>query len=208
MDYIGINWWIRTRLQKTLLLLFVLFKSQIIHEGPTCQARCTGPCTSLQSKVRSCLSLLHEGASSVEGSEVLHKCCQFPERRGLPSQSRGPGEMLPTAERNVEKCGRGAGIALRRHYIHRIEENGWKVCRENHWNVAFPQWMPMTFSLSKVVSLGRTPVPSRRLHVRNLPSTIMIITVAYLPQEGAWFYLGSFLYLWCCIINQCFFPQH
>lgn len=88
------------------------------------------PCTSLQPEVRSCLLLLHKGAYVVEGSEVPRKCCQFPEWHGLPSQSQGPGEMLPTAERNVETCSREGGIALGRHCICSIEESEWNVCRE------------------------------------------------------------------------------
>lgn len=74
-------------------------------------------CTRSQSQVRSCLSFLHEGASSAEGSEVLQKCCQFPEQLGLPCQSQESAEMLPTAERNVETCNREGGITLGRHYI-------------------------------------------------------------------------------------------
>lgn len=46
------------------------------------------PRSGLQSKVGSCLSLLHAGASSVEGSEVLRKCCQFPERAACPVRAR------------------------------------------------------------------------------------------------------------------------
>lgn len=81
------------------------------------------PCTSLQSKVRSCLSL-HMGASSVEGNEVLCKCCQSPEWHSLPVQSQAPGKMLHTAETDVEMCSRRGRIALGRHYTHSIEESG------------------------------------------------------------------------------------
>lgn len=99
------------------------------------------PHTSLHSKVGSCLSLLRMGPSPLEGREVLRKCCQVLEHHGLPSKSQGPDEMLPTAERNVETCSRGGGIALGRHSTHSIEESGWKVCRENQCNLPFPQWM-------------------------------------------------------------------
>lgn len=118
------------------------------------------PCTSLQSEVRSCLLLLHEGASVVEGSEAACKCCQFPEWHGLPSQSQRPGEMLPTAERNVETCSREGGIALGRHCICSIEESEWKVCRENHGNIAFLQWMAMRFFFVKscVIWEGTSPL--------------------------------------------------
>lgn len=61
--------------------------------------------------------------------------------------------------------------------------------------------MPVRHFWSKVVSFGRPPVPSRLLHMKNLPSTI-IITAAYLLREEAWLYLGNFLYLWCYIINS------
>lgn len=49
----------------------------------------------------------------MESSELLQQCCQVPEQHSLPGQSQRPGEMLPTAERSVEMCSRGGGIALR-----------------------------------------------------------------------------------------------
>lgn len=158
-------------------------------------------CTRSQSQVRSCLSFLHEGTSCAEGSEVLQKCCQFPEQLGLPDQSQRSAEMLPTAEKNVETCNRKGGIALGIYYICSIEESRWKVCREKSLKCSFPPWMHVRYFWLKVVLSGRAPVPSRQLHTKKLPS-IIIITAACLLQEGACLYLGDFLYL--LYNNQCF----
>lgn len=63
---------------------------------------------------------------------LLWKFCLCPEQRNLPCQNQGPGEVLSTAERNVEMCSAGGGIALGRHYTWcSMEENGGKLLRKS-----------------------------------------------------------------------------
>lgn len=52
---------------------------------------------------------------SLFSGNLLWKFCLCPEQRNLPCQNQGPGEVLSTAERNVEMCSAGGGIAPGRH---------------------------------------------------------------------------------------------
>lgn len=116
----------------------------------------------------------------------------------------GTWRDLSTAERNVEMCSAGGGIALGRHYKWcSMEENGRK-CDEKITEMLFSRWMPMRAFFGQELPFRRAPALSRLLHMRNLPPTIIITRVSYLPQEGTWFYLGSFSLLLVFTTNHCF----
>lgn len=123
------------------------------------------PFTKCQLKVRACWphhSCMRE--PPLWKSPVKFYVC--PEQCNLPSQSQEPGEVLSTAERNVEMCSTGSGIALGRHYVWcSVEENGGKVCWENHWNVLSVGACNCFFG--QELSFRTAPAPSKLLHMRN-----------------------------------------
>lgn len=124
------------------------------------------PCTKCQLKVRACRPITPTWGSLLCGN-LLWKFYVCPEQRNLPSRSQEPGEVLSTAERNVEMCSTGSGIALGRHYVWcSVEENWGKVCWENHWNVVLSVSACNCF-LGQELSFRRAPAPSRLLHMRN-----------------------------------------